>query len=208
MLMPLISPRYFSGSSFATPGTAADLNLLQQLVPPDVDDADPVRAVVADVRLRPVRQERHVERLDEAGDRLDLAQRLHVDHRDRVAVRVALVVPPAVGRERQVLGRDVGRNRLDQLQRPRVDDVRLVRARAAGDDVAPVRRHHHHVRVDVVAEEHVRPIILWLLMSMNPMSFESRLTIMTTDVGSVILTPCACRPTASAASAAPRARRR
>ena len=36
-------------------------------------------------------------------------------------------------------------------------------------------------------------------MSMNAMSFESRLTIMTTDVGSVILTPCASRPTASAA---------
>ena len=56
MLMPLISPRYFSGSSFATPGHLGDLNLLQQLVAADVDDADPVRAVVADVGLRSVRQ--------------------------------------------------------------------------------------------------------------------------------------------------------
>src|SRR3989304_1177324 len=31
------------------------------------------------------------------------------------------------------------------------------------------------------------PIILWVLMSIKAMSFESRLTIMTTEVGSVIL---------------------
>ena len=46
------------------------------------------------------------------------------------------------------------------------------------------------------------PIIFLVLMSMNPMSFESRLTIMTTDVGSVILTPCASRPVAAAAATA------
>ena len=56
MLMPLISPRYLSGSSLATPGHVGDLDLLQQLVAPHVDDADPVRAVVADVGLGAVRQ--------------------------------------------------------------------------------------------------------------------------------------------------------
>src|SRR6058998_1021129 len=35
-----------------------------------------------------------------------------------------------------------------------------------------------------------RPTILFVLMSMKARSFESRLTIMTTDVGSVILTSC------------------
>ena len=39
-------------------GHVGDLDLLQQLVAPDVDDADPVRAVVADVGLRAVGQER------------------------------------------------------------------------------------------------------------------------------------------------------
>ena len=153
MLMPLISPRYLLRIELGHARHRRDLDLLQQLVPPDVDHADPVGAVIADVGLRPVGQERHVERLGEARDRLDLAQRLHVDDRDGVAVGIALVVPAAVRRERQVLGRDVGRNRLHELQGARVDDVRLVGARAAGDDVAAVGRHHHHVRVDVVAEE-------------------------------------------------------
>src|SRR4029077_14662979 len=38
----------------------ADLDLLEQLVPADVDDADPVRTVVADVSLRPVWREDRV----------------------------------------------------------------------------------------------------------------------------------------------------
>src|SRR6185503_13761373 len=42
----------------------------------------------------------------------------------------------------------------------------------------------------------VLPIILWVLMSMNAMSLESRSTIMTTERGSVILTSCASRPAA------------
>ena len=54
-------------------GHVGDLDLLHQLVPAHVDDADPVGAVVADVGLRAVRQERDVQRLGEAGDRLDLA---------------------------------------------------------------------------------------------------------------------------------------
>ena len=44
-------------------------------------------------------------------------------------------------------------------------------------------------------------IILLVLISMNPMSFESRLTIITTEVGSVILTPCASMPMVAAAAA-------
>ena len=42
------------------------------------------------------------------------------------------------------------------------------------------------------------PTIFLVLMSMNAMSFESRFTIMTTDVGSVILTPWASRADAPA----------
>ena len=162
MLMPLISPRYFSGSSFAIAGHFRDLDLLQQLVPPHVDDADPVRAVVADIGLGAVRRERDVERLGEAGNRLDLRQRHHVDDGYRIAVGIALIVPAAVRRERQVLGRDVGRDHLDELQRARVDDVRLVGAGSARDDVAAVGRHHHHVRVDVVTQERLADDLLGL----------------------------------------------
>ena len=47
-----------------------------------------------------------------------------------------------------------------------------------------------------------RPTIFLVLMSMNARSFESRLTIMTTDVGSVILTS-SCANDAVLASAMP-----
>ncbi len=89
----------------------------------------------------------------QAFDRLDRLQRLHVDDGDRVAFRIALVVPAAVRREREMLGREAHRDLRDELERAAVDDVRHVRALAARDDVAAVRRHHHHVRIDVVAEE-------------------------------------------------------
>ncbi len=51
----------------------------------------------------------------------------------------------------------------------------------------------------------VRPSILRLLMSMNPISFESRFTMRSTDAGSVTLTPWAPRvaPTAAPAMMSP-----
>jgi hypothetical protein len=51
----------------------------------------------------------------------------------------------------------------------------------------------------------VLPTIFFVLMSMNAISFESRLTIMTTDVGSVILTAGAWAPTTEPVAAAPAA---
>ena len=66
-LMPLISPSTSSGSSFAIPG-CGDLDPLEQLVALHVDDADPVRAVVADVGLRAVGREGYVERLGETRE--------------------------------------------------------------------------------------------------------------------------------------------
>ena len=82
--MPLISPRYCSGSSLATARRARHLDLLQELMALDVNDTDPVRTVVSDIRLGAVGSERDIERLGETRDGLDLGQRLHVDHGDRV----------------------------------------------------------------------------------------------------------------------------
>ena len=129
---------------------------------PHVDDADPMGAIVAHIGLRSIRQEDGVERFNEAWNRFDLGERHHVDHRNRVAFRVPLVVPTAIRRKREVLRRDVDRNHLDQLQRVRVDDVGLVRTRPARHDVSTVRRHHHHVRIDVVAEKRLADDLLRL----------------------------------------------
>jgi hypothetical protein len=60
MLIPEF-PKVFVRIKFGHTGHVADLNLLQQLVAADVDDADPVRAVVADVGLEPSGQEDGVE---------------------------------------------------------------------------------------------------------------------------------------------------
>src|SRR6185503_18540828 len=49
-------------------------------------------------------------------------------------------------------------------------------------------------------------IIFLVVMSMNPMSFESRLTIITTFVGSGTRTPCASTVALAAAAATPAAR--
>ena len=55
----------------------------------------------------------------------------------------------------------------------------------------------------------ILPTIFWVLMSMNAMSFESRLTIITTDVGSATLTSGrAQRHRAAVATDEPRSRRR
>ena len=138
---------------FGDAGHLAQQNLFQQLVARHVDHADPVRAVVAHIRFRPIGCEGDVERLDQPFDRLDHLERHHVDHGDRVASGVALVIEASVRRKRQVLGREADGNLLDDFKGSRVDDVSGVAAGAAGHEVATVRRHHDHVRIDVLAQE-------------------------------------------------------
>ena len=73
-----------------------NLNLLQQFMASDIDHADPMSAVIADIGFRAVWCEGHIERLHKTGDCLDLRQRNHVDDGDGIPFRIALVVPAAI----------------------------------------------------------------------------------------------------------------
>src|SRR5437867_11828928 len=103
---------------------------------PDVDHTNPMGAVVADIRLRTIRRERDIERLDEAGNGFDLGEGLHVNNGYRVPFRVALIVPTAVGRKGQVLWSNIDVDHLDQFQRADIDDGCFIDACSTGHDVA------------------------------------------------------------------------
>ena len=88
--------------------------------------------------------------------------------------------------------RNIYRNHFHELQCARINDESLIGTSASGNNITAVRRHHHHVRIDVIAQKR-SPTILLVLMSMKTISFESRATIRTTDAGSVTLTSASGR---------------